>query len=138
MREFGEIQGIILRRICEQRNTTPYFGLLAGLGLWTIEKQIEYKKIMLLPNILTSNDDRLLKEIVKDQIKDTWPGCWMEHVKVICEKYDINIHTSNGYKKENIKQLVKSKINTSVDNEITKTKNKITIYKRIFTKTRHK
>ena len=65
---------------------------------------------MLIHNILTSNDDRLLTEILKDQIKDTWPGCWMEHVKVICEKYDINIHTI-GYKKDNIKQLVKSKIN---------------------------
>ena len=68
---------------------------------------------MLLHNILTSNVDRLLKEAVKDQIKDTWPGCWMEH-----EKYDINIHTINGYKKDNIKQLVKSKRNISVNNEI--------------------
>ena len=42
----------------------------------------------------------------------------MEHFKGICEKYDINIHTINGYKKDNIKQLVKSKINTSVNNEI--------------------
>ena len=42
----------------------------------------------------------------------------MEHVKVICEKYDINIHIINGYKKDNFKQLVKSKINTSVNNEI--------------------
>ena len=74
--------------------------------------------IVLLHNILTSNDDRLLKEIVKDQIKDKCPGCWMEQVKVICEKYDINIHTINGYKKDNIKQLVKSKINTSVNNEL--------------------
>ena len=39
----------------------------------------------------------------------------MGHVKVICEKYDINIHTIHGYKKDNIKQLVKSKINTSVN-----------------------
>ena len=29
---------------------------------------------MLLHNILTSNDERLLKEIVNEQIKDTWPG----------------------------------------------------------------
>ena len=42
----------------------------------------------------------------------------MEHVKVTCEKYEINVHTINGYKKDNIKQLVKSKINTSVNNEI--------------------
>ena len=30
---------------------------------------------MLLHNILTSNEDRLIKEIVEDQIKETWPGC---------------------------------------------------------------
>ena len=77
MRKLEEIQRIILRKICKQRKTTPYFGLLAELGIWIIGKQIEYKKIMLLlHNILTSNDDRLLKEIVKDQIKDTWPGSW--------------------------------------------------------------
>ena len=71
MRELEEIQGIILRMMCEQRKTTHYFGLLAGLGIWTIEKQIECKYIMLLHNILTSKDyDRLLKEIVKDKIKD--------------------------------------------------------------------
>ena len=79
LRELEEIQGTI----CEQRKTTPYFGLLAELGIWTIEKQIEYKKNMLLHNILTSNGDRLIKEIVEDQIKDTWPGCWTEHVKII-------------------------------------------------------
>ena len=90
MKELEEIQGIILRKICEQRKTTPYFGLLAELGIWTIEKQIEYKTIMLLHNILTSNDERLIKEIVKEQIKNTWPGCWTAHVKVICKKYNIN------------------------------------------------
>ena len=44
LRELEEIQGTILRKICEQRKTTPYFGLLPELGIWTIEKQIEYKK----------------------------------------------------------------------------------------------
>ena len=43
--EMREIQGIILRKIWEQRKNTPYFGLLAELGIWTIEKQIEYKKL---------------------------------------------------------------------------------------------
>ena len=78
MGELGEVQGITLRKICGQRKTTPYFGLLTELGIWRIKKQIEYKKVMLLHNLLTSNDDRLLKEIVKDQIKDTWPGWWIE------------------------------------------------------------
>ena len=43
LRKLEEIQGTILRKICEQRKTTPYFGLLAELGIRTIEKQIEYK-----------------------------------------------------------------------------------------------
>ena len=56
MREFEEI----LRKLCEQRKATPYYGLLAEIGIWTIiEKQIEYKIIMLQHNILTSNVDRL-------------------------------------------------------------------------------
>ena len=36
MGELEEIKGIILRKICEQRKTTLYFGLLAELGIWTI------------------------------------------------------------------------------------------------------
>ena len=38
LRELEEIQGAILRKICDQRKTTPYFELLAELGIWTIEK----------------------------------------------------------------------------------------------------
>ena len=37
MRELEEIQGIILRKMCEQRKITPYFGPLAELGIRTIE-----------------------------------------------------------------------------------------------------
>ena len=114
LRELEEIEGTILRKICEQRKTTPYFGLLAELGIWTIEKQIEYKKIMLLHNILTSNGDRLIKEIVEN----TWPGCWTEHVKIICEKCDLNIHNIKRYPKDNLKQVVKNKINTLTNKEI--------------------
>ena len=73
---------------------------------------------MLLHNILTSNEDRLIKEIVEDQIKDTWPGCWTERVKIICEKYDLNIHNIKRYTKDNLKQVVKSKINTLTNKEI--------------------
>ena len=118
MEELEEMQGNILRRICEQRKTTPYIGLLAELGICTVEKQIEHKKIMLLHNILTSKDDRLVKEIVKDQIENTWPGCWTEKVKKICNKYNINIKNISEYTKDNLKQLMKDKINKSMNEEI--------------------
>ena len=118
MKELEEIQGIILKRVCEQRKTTPYMGLLAELGIWTVEKQIEYKKIMLLHNILTSEYDRLIKDIIKDQIQTTWPGSWIENVKQICNKYSLNIDEIQTYTKKNLKQLLKSKINTKLNIEI--------------------
>ena len=118
MKELEQIQGIILRKICEQRKTTPYIGLMAELGIWTIEKQIEYKKILLLHNILTSTVDRLIKDIIKDQIQNTWPGCWIENVKEICNKYNLNIDEIDRYKKSDLKQKMKNKINTSLNKDI--------------------
>ena len=91
MIELEKIQATILKRICEQRITTPYFGLISELGIWPIEKQIDYKKIMLLHNILCTNGERTLKEVIEDQIINTWKGCWIEQVKEICKKYNINI-----------------------------------------------
>ena len=44
---FGEGSMVIpsiIKRICEQSITTPYYGLLSELGMWPVEKQIEYKK----------------------------------------------------------------------------------------------
>ena len=90
-------------------------GLLAELGIWTVQKLIEHKKIMLLHNILTSKDGRLVKEIVEDQIKISWPGCWTENVRQIGDKYNISIVNIKEYTKDKLKKLMKEKINKSMD-----------------------
>ena len=118
LNQLETIQGTILRAICEQRKTTPYIGLLAELGIWTIEKLIEYKKIMLLHNIMTSNKDRLIKEIIMDQIDNTWPGCWAEQVKEIYKKYNININEINSYTKYKLKEIAKKQINKAINEEL--------------------
>ena len=118
MKELEKIQATIVRRICEQRITTTYYGLISELGIWPIEKQIEYKKIMILHNILTTKGERTLKEIIEDQITNTWKGCWIEQVKEICENYDININNIKIYTKLKLKELVKSKIHKKLDEEL--------------------
>ena len=39
-------------------------------------------------------------------------------MKIIYEKYDLNIHNIKRYTKDNLKQMVKSKINTLTNKEI--------------------
>ena len=93
MNELEKMQATIIKSICEQRITTPYYGLISEIGIWPVEQQIEYRKIMLLFNIISTEGERLLKEIISDQIKQTWKGCWVEQIKMICSKYNINKYT---------------------------------------------
>ena len=67
--ELERIQASIIKSICEQRITTPYYGVLSELGIWSVEQQIEYKKIMLLHDIVTTEGERLLKEVINGQIE---------------------------------------------------------------------
>ena len=122
MEELEKIQSNILKKITEQRITTPYFGLLAELGIWPVETQIEYTKIMLLHNIITTKGERTLKEIIEEQIKNAWKGCWTEQTKEICVKYKIKIEEIRKYKKNELKKILKEKIkeNLNIQLEIEK------------------
>ena len=73
---------------------------------------------MLLHNILTTKDERLIKEIIEDQINNTWKGCWMEQTKEICMKYNIVIQNIRLYTKDKLKEVVKNKIRTKLEEEI--------------------
>ena len=47
-KEIESMQEKIVKAMFEQKQSTPYFGLLAEIGIWTVEQQMEYKQIMLL------------------------------------------------------------------------------------------
>ena len=72
---------------------------------------------MLLHNILTTKHDRLITNIIKDQIQITWPGCWIENVKKLCDKYELNIYEIDKYTKNNLKQILKGKIGIKLNIE---------------------
>ena len=79
-----DIQKRIVRGMCEMRISTPYIGLLSELGIWPVEQLIQYRQILLLHNIITSKEERLIKEIVEDQILYPWEGCWFEGIEKTC------------------------------------------------------
>ena len=116
--ELEKIQSTILKKICEQRKTTPYIGLLSELGIWPIEKLIEYRKIMLLHNIMSGGGERLIREIIDDQLINTYKRCWVEQVKEICIKYNININSVKEITKTKLKEEIKTKINSKLEEEL--------------------
>ena len=91
---------------------------MSELGIWPVENYIEYKRIMLLHNIITTKEERLIKEIIEDQIGNTWKGCWMEQTKEICDKYKIELEDIKTYTKEKLKVIIKNNIKVKLEEEM--------------------
>ena len=110
MEELEKMQRRVVCGMCELPKTTPYIGLLAELGIWPVEQQLHYRQIMLLHNILQSDDNRLLKELVEDQIYETWNGSWYEGIKTTCDKYGIELNDIRTWSKFQCKNITKRRI----------------------------
>ena len=75
MEQLEKIQKDMLTSLLELPPGTPYKGILAETGIWPIEQLFEYRRITTLKNIIDSDDKRLIKEIIEDQIRNTFKGC---------------------------------------------------------------
>ena len=68
MKELESMQYRIIRGMYELPQCTPYWGIIAESGIWPVSCKIEYKKLMIFQNILQSEEKRLIKEIIEDQL----------------------------------------------------------------------
>ena len=118
--ELEKIQREALTSIFELPRSTPYWGLLSELGIWPVEQQMEYKKLTILHDVLTSPDKRLLKEILIDQIQFPFSGCWIVQTLQICEKYNIDINKIEEETPAKFKKRVQTKINEKLEEELKK------------------
>jgi hypothetical protein len=73
---------------------------------------------MLLHQIITSNDHRFLKEVIEQQISNTWKGCWMEQTSEMCNRQGITTETIRTLTKEQLKRSLKKNINRRLDEHI--------------------
>ena len=126
MKELEGIQYKIIRGMMEQATATPYWGLIAETGVWPVENRIEYKKVMLYHNIVNSDEKRLVKEVVEDQIRKPYKNCWGESLIVICEKYKIKIEKIKNYSKPKLKKEIKAKIMEEIARKIEDKKREMT------------
>ena len=75
------LQGKILRGLFGLPKSTPYWGLLYELNVIPIKLHITYKRLMVYHNLMNSDDDRVAKQIIKEQEKDGYEECWFGNVK---------------------------------------------------------
>ena len=100
LNELEKMQYKILREIYEQPQSTPYWGIIAESGIWPVAHRIEYKKIMLFHSIINSEEKRLIKEIIEDQLRSPYGLCWTKSIVNICNKYNIKSNGMRGYTKK--------------------------------------
>ena len=89
--ELEKIQKTILIKLYKLPKTTPYYGILSEVGMWTVEIQIQYKKLLLLHTLLNSDDERIAKKVLLEQMKQDIPKSWYPEVKRIAEENEIDL-----------------------------------------------
>ena len=113
-----KMQKDILTDIFELPKSTPYFGLLSELGIWPFEELMEHKRIMLFHQIITSDDNRFLKEVIMDQLRSIYPGCWTEQTLEICNKYNLGVQLIKCMRKGKLKKLLKERIRKRLERKL--------------------
>ena len=134
-----KMQGKALRRICELPASTPYWGILAELGVYPLEFVIHQKRLMLYHNIMNSGNQRIAKQIIMQQNKDKRENGLQQEIHGSAKVLMIKDEWLDNYKmsKAEWKRMVNSGVQKKLDKELERMK-KIMKKMRHIKKTRFK
>jgi len=107
--ELEKVQGTILRQFLEVPSSTPYYGLLMETGWITMEARLHYSKLVLFHNIMQSDNQRVLKQLLIAQKEENREGTWHHNICQLIERYEIELDVEETTK-EKWKDEVKGKI----------------------------
>ena len=112
----------VLRKVFEQRENTPYYGILAETGYWPYSYIVVYKKLMYLHLLLNSEENRIARKIIVNQkngeeLKKNWYNeinYWLQKLELKEEESKITTMLKSEWKK-----VVKERIFEAVKEEVT-------------------
>ena len=87
-------------------------------GIWPAEQKIEYATMMLYHNVKNSDEERVIKQIVKEQEKNKYINTFHQRVKRIAEDLDIDIDKATTTRKSAWKKEVKERIMIKIKNRL--------------------
>ena len=110
LKDLEAAQGNAIKRLLNVPSSTSYHGIRNETGIWKVEHQLMYKRLMLYHNIINSNDDRVVKKLVVEQQKYVVKKSWMEKIKEDAEYVGLQIADFKKELKSSIKKKIKSAI----------------------------
>ena len=120
----------VLRKVFEQKEHTPYFGILMEIGCWPYSFVVVYKRLMYFHHLMHSDGKRITRRIVVNQMDGKGKGkSWYNHgVKEWLVKLEMPYTEDEvmNIKKSAWKKEVKEKINKMVGDEMEQQKEKMT------------
>ena len=107
-----------LTRTLNIPQTTPYMGIIAELDIWPFIEIVWYKKLMWFHRLMNSDDTRLAKLKLMDQIKQQ--DGWYSEVKEYAEKNAIVLDVSEvvAISYEKYKAHVKTQIQNKIHQDL--------------------
>ena len=107
-----------LTRALNIPQTTPYMGIIAELDIWSFIEIVWYKKLMWFHRLMNSDDTRLAKLKLMDQIKQQ--DGWYSEVKEYAEKNAIVLDVSEvvAISYEKYKAHVKTQIQNKIHQDL--------------------
>ena len=113
--QLEKVQAKLLKMLLELPDSTPYWGLLNELGIWPLEDFINYKKFMLLQNLMNADENRMAKKLIKQQKQYETEGSWYSKVAKISKEYKVDLENDDLLKdkhkwKTHVKEQIKLKI----------------------------
>ena len=125
IKKLEQQQAKALCQIMEIPISTPYLGLLNELGIWRVEERLAYRRIMLMQNILKSDDRRLSKRVILDQKEEDEEDTIYRTAKDLLAKYKVDIDEIANMEKSKLKAIVKERINEEMGNMVEKAAGKM-------------
>ena len=119
LEQLEQKQGQIIKRLLKLPGTTSYRGTLWETGIWPVDKQIVYKKLMFYHNLIGAEEDRIARKVVIEQEKLKMKGSWFCNLEMEAEMYGITINEKKVQirSKRQFKKEVKEKIQQSIERE---------------------
>ena len=109
----------ILRKCFEQKHGTSYYGIIAETGIWPYKYVVIYKRLMLLHNIIHSDERRIIRQLILNQ-KELEEETWYSGVKMWMKTLNIPEDPKKicDLKKSAWKKLVKGGLQKIIEKEV--------------------
>ena len=89
--QLEKMQLQMLTESLEVPRTTPYYPLLMETGFWQMKARVPYRRLMLFHNIMNSDEKRVAKKVVEEQMKMNRKTTWFSTIQHEIEKYNITL-----------------------------------------------